>query len=94
MMIHTSRLTEKTRGHCDIVDITDKVKEQLERQKIRRGLATLFVAGYLITWAGAGLVGYGVYELGKAVTGDTFSWHNAGPELAGRYKRKQFPSAA
>jgi predicted metal-binding membrane protein len=47
------------------------------------GATTLFVAGYLITWAGAGLVGYCVYELGKAVTGDTFSWHNAGPELAG-----------
>ena len=45
MTIHTTKLTEQTRGHCDIVDITDKVKEQLERQKIRRGLATLFVSG-------------------------------------------------
>jgi predicted metal-binding membrane protein len=47
------------------------------------GATTLFVAGYLITWAAAGLVGYGIFELGKALTGDTFSWHNAGPELAG-----------
>jgi predicted metal-binding membrane protein len=47
------------------------------------GATALFVAGYLITWAGAGLVGYGVYEIGKIVTGDTFAWHNAGPELAG-----------
>jgi secondary thiamine-phosphate synthase enzyme len=45
MTIHTTKLTEKTRGHCDIVDITGKVKEQLELQKVRRGLATLFVAG-------------------------------------------------
>ncbi|HEX9443646.1 MAG TPA: secondary thiamine-phosphate synthase enzyme YjbQ [Candidatus Binatia bacterium] len=45
MTIHTIKLTEKTRGHCDIVDLTDKVKAQLERQKLRRGLATLFVPG-------------------------------------------------
>ena len=30
------------------------------------GATTLFVAGYLITWAAAGLVGYGVFQLGKA----------------------------
>ncbi len=47
------------------------------------GATTLFVAGYLITWAAAGLVGYGIIRLGQALTGDTFSWHNAGPELAG-----------
>ena len=45
MIIHTAKLTEKTRGHCDIIDITNKVKDEIERQKIRRGLATLFVSG-------------------------------------------------
>jgi len=45
MIIHTAKLTEKTQGHCDIIDITAKVQEQLERQKVRRGLATLFVSG-------------------------------------------------
>ncbi|HEY2988369.1 MAG TPA: secondary thiamine-phosphate synthase enzyme YjbQ [Candidatus Binatia bacterium] len=45
MTIHTAKLIEKTRGHCDIIDITAKVQEQLERQRIRRGLATLFVSG-------------------------------------------------
>ncbi|MGH7769847.1 MAG: secondary thiamine-phosphate synthase enzyme YjbQ [Candidatus Binatia bacterium] len=45
MVIHTAKLTEKTQGHCDIIDITPKVQEQLQRQKIRRGLATLFVSG-------------------------------------------------
>src|SRR3954452_12933044 len=29
------------------------------------GATTVFVAGYLITWAAAGLVGFGIYELGK-----------------------------
>jgi len=47
------------------------------------GATTLFVAGYLITWTAAGLLGYGILRLGGAVTGDTFSWHNAGPALAG-----------
>jgi predicted metal-binding membrane protein len=47
------------------------------------GATTLFVAGYLITWAAAGLLGYAGYELGKAVTGDLFAWDNAGPYLAG-----------
>jgi len=42
-----------------------------------------FVGGYLVAWAAAGLVGYGIYQLGKAATGDAFSWANAGPYLAG-----------
>ena len=45
MLIHTAKLVEQTRGHCDIIDITNKVKDEIERQKIRRGLATLFVSG-------------------------------------------------
>lgn len=45
MAIHTAKLTEKTQGHCDIVDITAKVQRELDRQKIQKGLATLFVSG-------------------------------------------------
>ena len=45
MLIHTTKLTEKTSGHCDIVDITAKVQEQLGKEKLSRGLATLFVSG-------------------------------------------------
>jgi predicted metal-binding membrane protein len=52
-------------------------------QSAPAGATTLFVAGYLITWTAAGLLGFGIYELGRAVTGDVFAWHNAGPELAG-----------
>jgi predicted metal-binding membrane protein len=47
------------------------------------GTTALFVGGYLVTWAAAGLLGYCVYELGRAVTGDAFAWDNAGPYLAG-----------
>jgi secondary thiamine-phosphate synthase enzyme len=45
MPIHIAKLTEKTRGHCDIIDLTAKVKEQIRKEKIQRGLATLFVSG-------------------------------------------------
>jgi secondary thiamine-phosphate synthase enzyme len=45
MTIHTTKLTEKTQGHCDIIDITAKVEEQLRKGKLSRGLATLFVSG-------------------------------------------------
>src|SRR6266480_3029731 len=47
------------------------------------GATAVFVAGYLITWTAAGLAGYGLFELGRTLTGDAFSWHSAGPELAG-----------
>jgi len=43
--IHTKKLTEKTSGFCDIIDITPKVCEYIEREKIGRGVATVFVAG-------------------------------------------------
>jgi len=45
MKVHTKRLTEKTQGHCDVIDITAKVQEQVQKEKIKRGLATLFVSG-------------------------------------------------
>ena len=47
------------------------------------GATAFFVAGYLVAWAAAGLVGYGIYRLGRAATGDVFSWDNGGPYLAG-----------
>ena len=34
-------------------------------------------------WAAAGLVGYGMFELGRAVFGSAFAWDDAGPYLAG-----------
>src|SRR5215208_4237951 len=59
------------------------VYRRLTRAKSGRAGATAFlVAGYLAAWAGAGLVAYGVFELGKAVAGDTFAWDNAGQPVA------------
>lgn len=43
--IHTKKLSEKTSGFCDIIDITAKVREQIEQEKIERGLVTLFISG-------------------------------------------------
>lgn len=39
------KITENTAGFCDIVDITAKVREYIEREKIRHGLVSLFVNG-------------------------------------------------
>ena len=43
--IHTKKLSEKTSGFCDVVDITAKLREHIETEKIQCGLATLFVSG-------------------------------------------------
>jgi secondary thiamine-phosphate synthase enzyme len=43
--VHTKKLSEKTSGFCDIIDITAKVREPIEKEKVERGLATLFVSG-------------------------------------------------
>ena len=43
--IQTKKFSEKTAGFCDIIDITAKVREQIEQEKINRGLVTLFVSG-------------------------------------------------
>jgi predicted metal-binding membrane protein len=43
----------------------------------------LFAAGYLVTWAAAGLVAYGVFAAGGAVLGDELTWAGAGRWIAG-----------
>jgi secondary thiamine-phosphate synthase enzyme len=43
--IHTKKLSERTSGFCDIIDITAKVREQIGQEKIEHGLVTLFVSG-------------------------------------------------
>ncbi len=45
MNIRTTTITETTTGFCDIIDITAKVKEFLERENVQSGLASLFVNG-------------------------------------------------
>lgn len=45
LKIHAHKLTEKTAGFCDIIDITAKVRQHLEKSRIQNGLETLFVSG-------------------------------------------------
>jgi predicted metal-binding membrane protein len=43
----------------------------------------LFAAGYLATWTAAGVVAYGLFELGRSLLGDALAWDGAGRWLAG-----------
>jgi len=43
--IHTKTINESTSGFCDIIDITEKFKEQIGATRMRSGTATLFVSG-------------------------------------------------
>ena len=45
MKIFTAKLTERTQGFCDIIDITAKVRGVIEKENFQRGQATLFVSG-------------------------------------------------
>ena len=54
-----------------------------ERGEAAIGSTLCFVAGYLVAWAVAGLVGFTIFRVGKAATGHAFAWDNAGPYLAG-----------
>jgi secondary thiamine-phosphate synthase enzyme len=45
LKIRAYKITENTAGFCDIIDITAKVRQHLEKEKIQNGLATLFVSG-------------------------------------------------
>src|SRR5215204_2163817 len=47
------------------------------------GTTALFVCGYLLTWAGAGLIGYAIIEGGRALDIGFLDWDSAGPYVAG-----------
>jgi predicted metal-binding membrane protein len=42
-----------------------------------------FTAGYLLTWSAAGVLGYGVFVLGRELAGEQLAWDGAGRWLAG-----------
>jgi predicted metal-binding membrane protein len=46
----------------------------------RRGIdrALLFTSGYLLTWGAAGILAYGVFELGRREFGSQLAWHAGG----------------
>ncbi|HWH78934.1 MAG TPA: secondary thiamine-phosphate synthase enzyme YjbQ [Candidatus Binatus sp.] len=43
--IQTKKITESTAGFCDIIDITPKLKEYIQKANILAGSAILFVSG-------------------------------------------------
>lgn len=44
-MVRTERLTLRTAGHADIIDITDQVVGAVQRSGISQGIVTVFVPG-------------------------------------------------
>jgi len=44
-MIITKQISLQSKGHCDIIDITAQVEQQLAEADIKNGTVTLFVAG-------------------------------------------------
>jgi predicted metal-binding membrane protein len=55
------------------------------RMTRRRGLdqPLLFAAAYLLVWGAAGLLAYGVFELGRSLLGGALAWHAGGRWVAG-----------
>jgi predicted metal-binding membrane protein len=47
------------------------------------GATVLFVAGYLLIWSAAGLVGYAVLRAGHELSPGFLAWDEAGPYVAG-----------
>lgn len=42
----------------------------------------LFAGGYLLVWSAAGVVAYGLFELGKSLFAGALAWHSGGRSLA------------
>jgi predicted metal-binding membrane protein len=55
--------------------------QMTRRRSALPGLA--FAAGYLLTWAAAGVAAYGIARVGGAVGSDAFAWGSAGRWIAG-----------
>jgi predicted metal-binding membrane protein len=52
--------------------------------KARSPVAPLvFTSGYLLTWAGAGLLAFAISDAGRRLLGDSLSWNGAGRWVAG-----------
>ena len=63
-MVKTQRITVKTRGNCDIVDITGQVSDAISQSGVSLGTVTLFnvgsTAGITTTEYEPGLVNYDI----------------------------------
>jgi predicted metal-binding membrane protein len=62
-----------------------RIEDGRRRQgkEVQTGTTALFVGGYLLTWTAAGLIGYGIIQLGEALSLDFLAWDEAGPYVAG-----------
>jgi predicted metal-binding membrane protein len=62
-----------------------RIEEGSRRQgrSTEAGATALFVCGYLLTWTGAGLIAYAIFEVGRSLSLDFLSWDQAGPYVAG-----------
>ena len=45
LKIRSNKIVEHTTGFCDIIDITPKLREQIQKENIHKGLLTAFVSG-------------------------------------------------
>lgn len=43
--ICSKKITEKTAGFCDIIDLTAKISEHIKHTEVRRGLVSVFATG-------------------------------------------------
>ena len=53
-----------------------------DRVSRRHGRTPFFVAGYVLTWTAAGLLAYGLFVGGRALTGDALAWDRGGRWVA------------
>jgi predicted metal-binding membrane protein len=62
-----------------------RIEEGKRRQgrEAQSGTTILFVAGYLLTWTAAGLIGYTIIQAGQELSLGFLSWDRAGPYVAG-----------
>jgi predicted metal-binding membrane protein len=58
-------------------------RRRRDRARVRRGSTSLFVAGYLASWTGFGLLAYALFIGVRSLSIDAFSWHRDGRYLAG-----------
>ncbi len=52
-------------------------------QPTQAGATAIFVGGYLVTWAAAGLFAYAIFEIGRSLDLGFLSWDSGGPYVAG-----------
>ncbi len=52
-------------------------------QPTQAGATAIFVGGYLITWAAAGLLAYALFDIGRSLDLGFLAWDSGGPYVAG-----------